>query len=432
MQQPGTMHATFGTERIPVTIEAEVGQMTFDEALASGMFDDPGVPGAVRIPISVQVAIPTHLLTPAPTAAATTASDADAEPPAGTPSGSRRRFGNYPKAVAAQNIAKSIGSSIGDRNEAAALRDMARATGHPETAIRTPSQDEAIPGQGVRGNGHNPIQRVQYEPEDERAGMESREPDLPEQAREREAARASDELRTLEPRNRELTVLRAPDTVPDAAAVTRIEDGLTAAKARAAAKASPAGQAGAEPAPTRDNRDIETQLGFPPRVKPSTQAKAGSGPAELALPTPRLPSYRVGESDGGPGQWVGDSKRYPKSNPNAAAYQQLSTGAPQGTEYKVTGVSKSLMPSGEKYFDGYDPETRNLIDAKNYVDWPKESFKPSVDQVAKELRTESKVAADFGSTLEIRVATPEKAKALQNIIEEKGIPNTVVKAWPPG
>ena len=51
-------------ESIPFTMQAEVGYMTIDEAIASGLFDLPDEPGMVRIPISINVLIPDHLLFP--------------------------------------------------------------------------------------------------------------------------------------------------------------------------------------------------------------------------------------------------------------------------------------------------------------------------------------------------------------------------------
>lgn len=61
---PGQFSMSIGGENIPFTIQAEARHMTMDEAIASGLFDMPDEPGMVRIPISISVMIPDHLLEP--------------------------------------------------------------------------------------------------------------------------------------------------------------------------------------------------------------------------------------------------------------------------------------------------------------------------------------------------------------------------------
>ena len=61
---PGQFSMSIDGESIPFTMQAEVGYMTLDEAIASGLFDLPDEPGMVRIPISMNVLIPNHLLFP--------------------------------------------------------------------------------------------------------------------------------------------------------------------------------------------------------------------------------------------------------------------------------------------------------------------------------------------------------------------------------
>lgn len=60
---------SIGDESISMTMQAEVGHMTLDEAIASGLFDIAEEPGMVRIPITLNVMIPGHLLRPAGQAA---------------------------------------------------------------------------------------------------------------------------------------------------------------------------------------------------------------------------------------------------------------------------------------------------------------------------------------------------------------------------
>ena len=67
---PGQFAMSIGGESIPFTMQAEVSHMTIDEAIASGLFDMPDEPGMVRIPISINVMVPNHLLWPPEPAAA--------------------------------------------------------------------------------------------------------------------------------------------------------------------------------------------------------------------------------------------------------------------------------------------------------------------------------------------------------------------------
>ena len=69
-------------------------------------------------------------------------------------------------------------------------------------------------------------------------------------------------------------------------------------------------------------------------------------------------TYQHGQSDGGPGTWQ------KQTTPTGGAdYQHKVTGAPKDTEYVV---KTNKMKSGEKKFDGYDPETNTLIDSKDW------------------------------------------------------------------
>lgn len=136
------------------------------------------------------------------------------------------------------------------------------------------------------------------------------------------------------------------------------------------------------------------------------------------------PSFVLGASDGGPGTWV-ISPKYP-TDPTDAAFQQAATGAPAGVEYAVPTTS---MPSGIKYFDGYDPQTGFLVDAKNYVNWPKENLGFSMDAVTTDLIQSDQIAGEVGTQAEIRVASPAKANLLQNIVNEQGLANTIIRTW---
>ncbi|MBY9063222.1 hemagglutinin repeat-containing protein [Sphingomonas yunnanensis] len=119
------------------------------------------------------------------------------------------------------------------------------------------------------------------------------------------------------------------------------------------------------------------------------------------------PSYTVGESDGGPGTWV---KNGPFGKPADQCYQCQVTGAPPGIEYQVNGV----------HFDGYDPKTNTLIDAKNYADWPID--KPfSSGSVLKQAEDQVAAAKGTGAKIEWRVATRDRAESVQNLFARNGI-----------
>ena len=122
MAQPGpaeTGWLSIDGESIPFTMQAEVGHMTIDEAIASGLFDLSDEPGMVRIPISMNVLIPNHLLfppepepEPEPLADPNFPQYRNGVPPhlPGSPQGSR--FGNYPRDIAAYNVLASFKSDM--------------------------------------------------------------------------------------------------------------------------------------------------------------------------------------------------------------------------------------------------------------------------------------------------------------------------------
>ena len=149
-------------------------------------------------------------------------------------------------------------------------------------------------------------------------------------------------------------------------------------------------------------------------------------PAEPEEPTPRpdKPSFKHGESDGGPGQW-GDptTPRTSKTAQRGSAYQQKVTGAPPGTEYKVPLKARK---SGYVDFDGYDPPRNTLLDAKDFTDWPPPSPpKPAglrdiaIRDILKEARAQ--VAAAKGTPIEWHAPTPEKVVELADILADGGV-----------
>jgi len=133
-------------------------------------------------------------------------------------------------------------------------------------------------------------------------------------------------------------------------------------------------------------------------------------------------TYTVGANDRGPGTW----EKSPVFPPNAldAAYQTSITGAPAGMEYRVPS---RWTDSGWKYFDGFDPNSGNLLDAKRYQGWPVENFNQSMEAVLKDLTISDATAADLGHTFEVIVPDPAKAILIQQIVTNNGLTNTIVR-----
>ena len=151
--QPGPFSISLGDEEIACEMQVELEHVTLDEAIASGMFELPDEPGTVQIPVTVHVSIPNHLLWPTPKPPPVAEPDRAVGTGWGyvpTGGGSGRRFGNYPKAIAAENIARAIRSTLAfhGEHEAAAFRDLlavmhggSRSVASPAAAL--PVQDDA-------------------------------------------------------------------------------------------------------------------------------------------------------------------------------------------------------------------------------------------------------------------------------------------------
>lgn len=96
----------------------------------------------------------------------------------------------------------------------------------------------------------------------------------------------------------------------------------------------------------------------------------------------------------------------------------------------VVKVDKTIMPSGEKKFDGYDPATNTLIDAKDWKDWRpngnSEWVKRRRKNVIDSARKDSEIAKSSGSKLEWRVSDPKKAKELSKMFAKENIDINVV------
>jgi len=117
-----------------------------------------------------------------------------------------------------------------------------------------------------------------------------------------------------------------------------------------------------------------------------------------------------GQSQGGPGEWM--VKNEPMSAA-AAAYQKRITGAPQDIAYVV------LKPNGgEVKFDGYDPNTGALLDAKNWKDWPVLGKSFSGDSVVEQAR--SQVDPAQGREIEWIVPSEKTIDLILQVFEDAG------------
>ncbi|WP_231886954.1 Tox-REase-5 domain-containing protein, partial [Thalassospira xiamenensis] len=120
------------------------------------------------------------------------------------------------------------------------------------------------------------------------------------------------------------------------------------------------------------------------------------------------PTYKIGDSDGGPGSWT-------LSNENMTdvqrAYQKKVTGAPEGTTYNVDDPN---VPSGRTSFDGYNPATNALIDAKCWTCWPNNSLDFSNQSVVDQAFRQQRVALETGRTVEWHVPDQSAAIRIQN------------------
>ncbi|WP_170941755.1 Tox-REase-5 domain-containing protein [Cellvibrio mixtus] len=151
-------------------------------------------------------------------------------------------------------------------------------------------------------------------------------------------------------------------------------------------------------------------------------------PEDKKLTPKKKPTYQHGQSDGGPGTWQKET-----TPQKGSEYQTQVTGAPKDTEYVV---KTDRMTSGKKKFDGYDPETNTLIDAKDWEPgpkgWPPEGQDWASKNVAKIAEKDAAIAKDVGSKLEYHVPTQEKANQLKEIFKSEGIKGVKVVVTPKG
>jgi len=151
-------------------------------------------------------------------------------------------------------------------------------------------------------------------------------------------------------------------------------------------------------------------------------------PEDKNLAAKKKPKFQHGQSDGGPGTW--EKELTPSKG---ADYQHKVTGAPKDTEYVV---KTDRMASGKKKFDGYDPETNTLIDAKDWDSdpkgWPPKDQDWASKNVADIARKDAAIAKDAGSKLEYHVPTQEKADQLKKIFLKERVNGVNVVVTPKG
>jgi hypothetical protein len=116
-------------------------------------------------------------------------------------------------------------------------------------------------------------------------------------------------------------------------------------------------------------------------------------------------SYTIGQSDGGPGVWK--TVFTPQSG---CDYQCQVTGAPRHVEYVVNGMK----------FDGYDPATKKLIDAKDWSGYPPDFL---IDKEIENGRAQLDKAN--GIPVEWRISDMARAEQMRKAFKDAKVPITV-------
>lgn len=95
-----------------------------------------------------------------------------------------------------------------------------------------------------------------------------------------------------------------------------------------------------------------------------------------------------------------------------------------------------MWPCREKWFDGYDSSTGDLLDGKRYENWPKDDFRLSIDLVQKDIVDSAKIAADLNRTVEFRVNSDYGVQKMQEALDtyNRGtntpISNLIIRRYP--
>jgi hypothetical protein len=228
-------------------------------------------------------------------------------------------------------------------------------------------------------------------------------------------------------------MLAAPGVTPEGVRVP-VPKGPTIVESRAVKPPAGGGRAGTrvedlrpkEPmeAPPRGSRPAQET----PRTEP--EAQGGKGEAKSAA-RPTRPSYKLGDSDGGPGVWSEEGKLggKKKTAEKAGDFQRKVTGAPEGVEYIVKGPN----PEGVVKFDGYDPARNVLLDGKRFERFPLISSKGQLIGEANVLEEARRQVNAFrnGTRIEWHVATEEKAKVIRRLLSADARFRVIEIVWPP-
>lgn len=225
--------------------------------------------------------------------------------------------------------------------EKAAFRDLFGVLrGHVRTATRQAADDAApawdrLPAGVTRSDGpragagrRTPDRasiRLVGDEEEVRRSPGGRELSPIEGLRQEAYKGVTNQIRALEPKNPQLERVLPMDWVPDEAAVEGMQRELTAAEARAAARSAPMSR-GASPS---NSAGIESDLGLPPLVKPYRSPGGPVDGLENGLPWSPQPSFHEGESDGGLGKWVENSKKSPRAIRTTPATSNKRPGHPR-------------------------------------------------------------------------------------------------------
>ncbi len=156
---------------------------------------------------------------------------------------------------------------------------------------------------------------------------------------------------------------------------------------------------------TADKTELCGKRFKPGKSKPATQPSkppANNPPRSSAL------SYKLGESDGGPGQWEKAPVR-----PKGAGYQKDITGAPEGVEYAVPAGTSS----GKVLFDGY--RNGKLLDAKDWEQWPPANAKFWQQGVLEDALRQ--LGAARGTPIEWHFPNEDKARAVRKLFDNEGV-----------
>jgi hypothetical protein len=174
--------------------------------------------------------------------------------------------------------------------------------------------------------------------------------------------------------------------------------------------------------PKEETKPKEEEVKPVENTKPVEEKPASGKDGKAYEANIKKPSFKNGQSDGGPGTW--ETRPTPEKG---AVYQEKVTGAPKDTEYVV---KTDKMKSGEKKFDGYDPDRNVLTDAKDWDKWPPSGNKDWEIAARKSEMNNAKkdaaIAKDAGSTLEYHVPTQEKADQLNELFNANRIDIKVV------